>query len=345
MKAVVFDQHGGPEQLRYTDVDPPHCGPHHVLVRVKACALNHLDIWIRQGIPAYHIPLPHISGCDVAGVVEQVGAEVDGPSVGTAVLVSPGLSCWRCDWCLAGRDNLCPSYKILGAHVDGGYAELVAVPAVNAIPIPGTLTFEEAAAFPLVAVTAWHMVFALAGVKPGESVLVMGAGSGVGSMAIQMANLAGARVITTVGSDDKSPKAKALGAEEVINHSTEDLTTRIKALTNGRGVDVVIEHIGPAVWHHCLAALAKGGRLATCGATTGGEITLDIRHLFSRQLTLKGCYMGTRAELREAAALVAQGRLHPVVDRVLPLQEARAAQEVLLSRRFFGKIVLAVDKR
>ena len=342
MKAVVFHQHGGPEQLRFEEVEPPRIQPDEVLVRVKACALNHLDIWIRQGIPAYQIPLPHISGCDVAGVVEQVGTAVAGVALGDRVLVSPGLSCWRCKYCLAGRDNLCLTYKILGAHVNGGYAELVKVPGLNVLPMPVALTFEQAAAFPLVSVTAWHMLFTLAGLRPGEDVLVMGAGSGVGSIAIQMAKLAGARVLTTVGSDEKIPKAKALGANEVINHAKEQVMKQVKALTDGRGVDVVVEHIGPEVWDQCFLALAKGGRLVTCGATTGGEVKLDLRYLFSRQLTVKGSYMGTRAELLEVASLIGQVKLKPVVDRVLPLQEARAAQELLLSRKVFGKVVLTV---
>ncbi len=346
MKAVVFHEHGGPDKLQFEErPSPPAPQPHDVTVRVKACALNHLDIWIRQGIPAYKIPLPHISGCDIAGTVEQVGEGISGLAVGERVFVSPGLSCWRCDQCLAGRDNLCSSYKILGAQVDGGYAELVTVPGVNAIPIPARLTFEQAAACPLVSVTAWHMLFALGGLRPGETVLVMGAGSGVGSVAIQLARAAGARVYTTVGSDDKVTKAKDLGAEEVILHTREEVAKRVKGLTDGRGVDLVIEHIGPAVWDHCLQSLARGGRLITCGATTGGEVKLDLRFLFSRQLTLKGSYMGTRAELLEAAKLLGAGQVRPVVDRVFPLREARAAQEYMLERKVFGKIVLAVSER
>ncbi len=346
MKAVVFHEHGGPDKLQFEErPSPPAPQPHDVTVRVKACALNHLDIWIRQGIPAYKIPLPHISGCDIAGTVEQVGEGISGLAVGERVFVSPGLSCWRCDQCLAGRDNLCSSYKILGAQVDGGYAELVTVPGVNAIPIPARLTFEQAAACPLVSVTAWHMLFALGGLRPGETVLVMGAGSGVGSVAIQLARAAGARVYTTVGSDDKVAKAKELGAEEVILHTREEVAKRVKGLTDGRGVDLVIEHIGPAVWDHCLQSLARGGRLITCGATTGGEVKLDLRFLFSRQLTLKGSYMGTRAELLEAAKLLGAGQVRPVVDRVFPLREARAAQEYMLERKVFGKIVLAVSER
>ncbi|MDH4097367.1 MAG: zinc-binding dehydrogenase [Nitrospira sp.] len=340
MKAVLFKEHGGPEKLTYEDLPTPVIGPEDVRVRVKACALNHLDIWIRQGNPAYPIPLPHVSGSDVAGVVEQVGTQVEGVTVGARVFVSPGLSCWKCENCLAGRDNFCSTFGIIGAKTHGGYAEYVKVPFRNVLPMPENLTFEQAAAFPLVSVTASHMLFALAGLQHGETVLIMGAGSGVGSMAVQLAKLAGARVMTTVGSDEKIPKAVVLGADAVINHSKEKVSERVKLLTEGRGVDVVIEHIGPEVWETCLASLAKGGRLITCGATTGAEVKLDLRYVYSRQFTIKGSYMGTRAELVKAAELVGQKRLMAVIDRTYPLREARAAQELMLSRKFFGKIVL-----
>ena len=346
MKAVLFREHGGPEKLSYEDVPKPTIDRQEVLVRVQACALNHLDIWIRQGNPAYPMPLPHVSGSDIAGVVEAVGDQVEGVrsesvKVGDRVFISPGLSCWRCRECLAGRDNFCLSYGLVGAMTHGGYAEYVKVPFRNVLPIPGNLTFEQAAAFPLVSVTASHMLFALARLQHGETVLVMGAGSGVGSMAVQMAHLAGARVITTVGTDDKIPKAVLLGAHAVINHTREKVAERVRLLTEGRGVDVVIEHIGPEVWESCLASLAKGGRLITCGATTGAEVKLDLRYVYSRQFTIKGSYVGTRAELVKAAELIGQGKLKPVVDRTYPLKEARAAQEQLLSRKFFGKIVLS----
>ena len=340
MKAVVFREHGGPEQLFYGEQPVPVVGPDEALVRVKACSLNHLDIWLRQGIPGYQLALPHIPGCDVAGTVESLGEQARGHSVGDRVLVSPGISCWNCEQCLAGRDNFCQTFGILGAKRPGGYAEYVSVPVRNLLPIPGNLTFEQAAAFPLVSVTASHMLFGLAGLQHGETVLIMGGGSGVGSMAIQMVKLAGACVITTVGSDDKIPKAVILGADAVINHAKEKVAERVKLLTEGRGVDAVIEHIGPEVWDSCLASLAKGGRLITCGATTGAEVKLDLRSLYSRQLTIKGSYMGTRAELVKAVELVGQKRLMPVIDRTFPLQEARAAQELMLSRKFFGKIVL-----
>lgn len=342
MKAVVFHEHGGPEKLTYEDRPEPPIKPDEVLVRVKACALNHLDIWVRQGIPAYRIALPHISGSDVAGQIERVGEAVKGLKVGQKVFVSPGLNCGACDQCKAGRDNLCPSFSVLGAKTDGGYAEFVSVPARNVIPIPGSLSFEQAAAFPLVTVTAWHMLVTLAGLKSGETALVMGAGSGVGSMAIQIAKCIGATVITTVGSEEKIEKALLIGADHVINHSTEHIGKRVSELTGGRGVDVVVEHIGPQVLDQCVKSLARGGRLVTCGATTGGEATIDLRYLFSRQLALLGSYMGTKAELLEAAKLVGEGRLKPVIDRVYPLREARTAQEQMLSRKFFGKIVLTI---
>lgn len=341
MKAVLFREHGGPDKLSYEEMPIPKIGPQEVLIRVKACALNHLDIWVRQGSPVYAVSFPHVGGSDVSGTVEQVGAQVTGVAVGTRVFVSPGISCWNCEFCLAGRDNMCPTYDLLGAKIHGGYAEYVKVPFRNVLPIPENVTFEQAAAFPLVSVTASHMLFALAKLQPGETVLVMGAGSDVGMMAVQLAKLSGARVITTVGSDDKIPKAVILGADAVINHSKEKVSERVKLLTEGRGVDVVVEHIGPEVWGSCLESLSKGGRLITCGATTGGDVKLNLRDLYSRQLTIKGSYMGTRAELVKAAELMGQKRLIAVIDRTFPLPDARAAQELMTSRKFFGKIVLA----
>ena len=341
MKAAVFHKHGGPEVLRHEEVLVPPVNAGEVRIRVKACALNHLDLWIRQGIPAFSVSLPHIGGCDVAGIVERCASDVTGISPGDRVFLSPGLSCWRCEFCLSGRDNLCLTYRILGAQVDGGLAEFVSAPALNVIPIPGQLTFEQAAAFPLTAVTSWHMLFGLARLQPAEDILVLGAGSGVGSMAIQMARAAGARVITTVGSDDKMERAKALGAAEVLNHAREDIAERVKNLTGGRGVDVVFEHVGPATWEHSLRSLAKGGRLVTCGATTGPSVSVDLRFLYMRQTTIIGSFMGTRAELLDAAKWVGEKGIQPVIDSVLPLKEARAAHERMNDRKLFGKIVLS----
>lgn len=341
MKAVTFHQHGGPEQLTFEDVPVPVLQAGEVLVRVKACALNHLDIWIRQGIPNYPIPLPHISGCDVSGVVERVGEGTDAAHpVGQHVVISPGISCWQCAACLTGKDNFCPAYHLVGAGVHGGYAEYVKIPARNLLAMPPGLTFEQAAAYPLVSVTAWHMLKTLAAVRSGETVLVMGAGSGVGSMAIQLARQLEARVISTVGTDDKIEKAQAIGAALVINHAKEGVIQRVHAFTDGRGVDVVIEHIGQAVWDQCLGSLARGGRLITCGATSGPESPLDMRYVYSRQLTIRGSYMGTRAELLEASRFIEAGTVRPVVDSVFSLSEARQAQEHMLARKMFGKIIL-----
>lgn len=340
MKAVIFARHGGPEVLEYTDVPDPVIGTGQLLVRVKACSINHLDIWIRQGIPAYAIKLPHISGCDVAGVVERVGAGVRQIKPGDPVILTPGLSCGRCEWCRAGHDNLCASYGIRGAATDGGYAELITANASDAIPLPDGLPVEEAAAFPLVFLTAWHMLVTRAQLRVGETVLVHAAGSGVGHAAVQIAKYLKATVFTTVGAQVKEPKAKALGADAVINYQRDDFEERVRRLTRDRGVDVVFEHIGPQTWEQSLRLLAKGGRLVTCGATTGPSVALDLRYVFSRQLTILGSIMGTRAELETITQLIGRRTLKPVVDTAFPLREARAAQERMLARDVFGKLVL-----
>jgi len=340
MHAVVFRRHGGPETLEYTDVPRPTPKAGEVAVRVKACAVNHLDLWIRQGIPAYQIALPHISGCDVAGVVETCGSGVTQAQVGQLVIVAPGLSCFQCEWCRAGHDNLCQSYGIIGAKTDGGYAEWMVARERDLLPLPEGVTFEEAAAFPLVFLTAWHMLITRARLRPGETVLVHAAGSGVGHAAVQIAKLAGATVYATVGSQRKEARANTLGADAVINYQREDVAARLHALTDQQGVDVVFEHIGPQTWEASVRVLKKGGRLVTCGATTGPSVPLDLRYVFSRQLTLFGSMMGTRHELETVTRLVGQRRLRPIVDTVFPLREARAAQERLLARDVFGKLIL-----
>ncbi len=340
MKAAVFHEHGGPEALRYEEVPTPKPGRGEALIRVKGCSVNHLDIWIRQGIPAYSMTLPHISGCDIAGIVEEGGPDTPGVSPGQKVVVAPGLSCFGCEPCLAGRDNLCATFRILGANVDGGYAEFATVPTRNLLPLPENLSFEEGAAYPLVFLTAWHMLIHRAGLRPGETVLVLAAGSGIGSAAVQIARLAGARVLAAAGSDEKLGRAKHLGADTGINYTREDFSKRVKELTDGRGADVVFEHVGEATWEKSLASLAKNGRLVTCGATTGGEVRITLRPLFMRQQTILGSVMGTRAEFAEITRLMGMGRLKPVVDSVYPLKEARQAQERMLARENFGKIVL-----
>jgi NADPH:quinone reductase-like Zn-dependent oxidoreductase len=342
MKAVVFQQHGGPEVLKYIDYPDPVPRLNEVLVRVKACALNHLDLWVRQGIPGVPFPLPHIPGSDVAGEIAQIGGDVTTVRVGQKVVLTPGISCGKCAACISGQDNRCRQFTNLGYMIDGGCAEFVRVPEVNCMPYPENLSFEEAASIPLVFQTAWHMLVARAELQPGEDVLVLGAGSGVGSAAIQVAKFLGARVIATAGSTEKLQKAVELGADHLINHKTQKIREEVRRITGKRGVDVVFEHVGTATWDESIASLAPAGRLVTCGATTGYDAKIDLRFLFSRQLSLLGSYMGTKFELQTVMKLVAAGRLKPVVDRVFPLAEAAAAHAYLESSSQFGKVVLKV---
>jgi len=342
MKAIVFRQHGGPEVLEYTNVPEPSIQPNEVLVRVRACALNHLDLWVRGGLPNVPIPLPHIPGSDVAGEVTQPGAGVTTVRAGQKVVVAPGVTCGKCSACIAGRDNQCRQFTNLGYMIDGGCAEFVRVPEVNCMPYPENLSFEEAAAVPLVFQTAWHMLVARAELQPGEDVLIIGAGSGVGSAAIQIAKFFGARVIATAGTEEKAAKARELGADHTINHKSQKIRDAVRQITNKRGVDVVFEHVGTATWDDSLASLAPAGRLVTCGVTTGFDAKIDLRFLFSRQLSLLGSYMGTKSELHTVMKLVAAGRLKPIVDRVFPLAEAAAAHTYLEASQQFGKVVLRV---
>ncbi|HXG54632.1 MAG TPA: zinc-binding dehydrogenase [Vicinamibacterales bacterium] len=337
MKAIRFHQHGGPDVLRYEDAPDPVSAPDRAIVRVRACALNHLDLWQRRGLERVRIPLPHISGADVAGDVVDAGRG-DVPA-GTRVMLQPGVSCGRCASCAAGRDNLCADYDVLGYMCDGGYAELVSVPVENLIRIPDHIDFATAAAFPLTFLTAWHMLVTRGALQPGETVLVLAAGSGVGQAAIQVARAHGARVFATVG-PGKLDQARALGVDDVFDHYAEHFGQRVRDLTGGRGVDVVIEHVGEATWDRSVRALARGGRLVTCGATTGPRASIDLRHLFARQLSLMGSYMGGKPELLRATALLSAGVFTPVVDQVLPLSEARAAHDRLEAGAQFGKIVL-----
>lgn len=340
MKAVVFKQHGGPEVLEYTDVAEPQIRANEVLVEIKACALNHLDIWARRGLPGIEIPLPHILGNDVAGVVKQVGDLVTWVKTGDEVMVQPGVSCGHCEACLSGKDNFCREYDIIGYRRDGGYTEFVAVPGVNIVPKPKLLSWEEAASLPLVTVTAWHMLVTRANVQPGENVLVHAAGSGVGSVAIQIAKLRGARVITTASSDEKLAHARELGADETINYTQADWPKEVRRLTNRQGVDVVVEHTGAATWPGSISSLKPGGRLVTCGATSGFDARTDLRQVFYRHLNILGSFMGSKAELLAAMKFVEQGKIRGIVDRVLPLSEARQAHEAIENRAQFGKVVL-----
>lgn len=328
--------------LRYEDAPEPVCGPGQVRIAVQACALNHLDIWNRKGLPGRPIPFPHIAGADVAGTVLEAGAGVNGVHVGQKVVVSPGLSCGRCAACLSGRDHFCPDYDVLGSRSDGGYAQQVVVPAVNILPHPRGLSAVEAAAFPLVFLTAWNMLVTLAQVRPGETALVLGAGSGVGHAAVQIAKLHGARVIATAGSQPKLERARSLGADWTINHKSQNVQDEVRRLTDRAGVDIVFEHTGQATWGASLRSLKPGGRLVTCGATTGYQAETDLRFIFSRQLRIFGAYMGSKADLLEVWKFIDAGRLRPVVDRTFALREAAEAHRYLEEGKHFGKVVLEV---
>jgi NADPH:quinone reductase-like Zn-dependent oxidoreductase len=342
MRAVVFQEHGGPEVLHLEERPDPKIRANEVLVEVRACALNHLDVWARGGLPGIEIPLPHILGNDIAGVVREVGDVVDWVRPGDEVLLQPGVSCGHCRECLRGADNLCPEYDILGYRRDGGYAELVAAPGVGVVPKPEGLSWAEAAALPLTLLTAWHMLVARARVQPGEDVLIHAAGSGVGSIGIQVARLRGARVIATAGSEEKLEKARALGADEVVNYTREDWPREVRRLTAKQGVDVVFEHTGAATWPGSIQCLKKDGRLVTCGATSGHDARTDLRQVFYRHLNLLGSFMGSKSELLDAMRFVARGQIRAVVDRTLPLADARRAHELMADRAQFGKLVLEI---
>jgi NADPH:quinone reductase-like Zn-dependent oxidoreductase len=338
MKAVRIHQFGGPEVLTYEDIPDPQLRKDQVLVRVKACSLNHLDLWVRKGLPG--VKLPHILGSDIAGEVMEVGEYVSGVKPGQRVLVAPIHFCGHCVKCLAGVQNQCREFTVLGNAVDGGNCELFAASAGNIISIPDSLTFDQAASVPLVFVTAWHMLVGLAGVRPGQTVLVLGAGSGVGIAAIQIAKMFHCRVITTAGDESKLEKGRALGADYGINHYKQKIAEEVRKITSKEGVDIVVEHVGAATWDESMKCLKTGGTLVTCGATTGPSVGIDLRHLFARQLRILGSYMGTMGELNEVLGHVFAGSLKPVVDRTFPLSEIRAAHEYLDKSQMFGKVVV-----
>jgi len=338
MKAVRIHEFGEPEVLTYEDVADPELRKDQVLVRVRACALNHLDVWVRKGLPG--VKLPHILGSDVAGEVVEVGEYVGGFKAGQRVLLAPMHFCGHCAKCVAGLQNQCREFTALGNAVDGGNCELISVPAANVIPIPDSLEFNLAASVPLVFLTSWHMLVGRAGISPGQTVLVLGASSGVGIAAIQIAKLFHCRVIATAGDDSKLEKGRALGADYGINHYQQKISEEVRKITNKEGADIVVEHVGAATWDESVRSLKSNGTLVTCGATTGPNVGIDLRHLFGRQLTLLGSYMGTMGDLHEVLKHVFAGRLKPVVDRVFPLSETRAAHESLEKSQMFGKIVV-----
>ena len=340
MKAVRIHEHGGPEVLRYEDVPEPRIRANEVLLRVRACSLNHLDLWYRRGLPGVKVAMPHILGSDASGEVVEAGELCERIRPGQRVLLSPGVSCRQCEACVSGRDNECRRYTLWGSSIDGVNRELMPVPEWSVIPIPDDLDFEQAAAAPLVFLTAWHMLIARARLQPGEDVLVLAASSGVGQAAVQVAKLFHCRVIATAGGEEKLAKAKELGADEVIDHYGQDIAAEVKRITNRRGVDVAVEHVGSATWQKSQESLAATGRLVTCGATTGFDVRLDLRHLFFKQLSLLGSFMGTLGELHAVLKFVFRKQLRPVIDRVYPMSEIRAAHERLENKEQFGKIVV-----
>lgn len=338
MHAVRFHEPGGPERLRYEEAPTPSITADEVLVRVAACGVNHIDIWVRTG--TYPTALPHILGTDVAGVVEQVGAAVEAIKVGDHVVLYPVLACNACEYCLAGWPNRCDFVKLLGAQVDGGYAEYVKVPAHNALVLPQNVSLDTAAGLPVNFGTVWNALVTKAGIQPSDTVLVLAAGSGVGQAAFQLAKLVGAKVIATAGSEGKLSRARQLGADAVINHYEQDVAQEARRLTRGHGVDIVVDHVGSATWEKSLRSLARGGRVVSIGVTTGSEGKFDIRQIYRNELTIYGVYAYTKADLHAVLNLAAAGKIKPVIDRVLPLQEAIQAHRILEGREHFGKILL-----
>jgi NADPH:quinone reductase-like Zn-dependent oxidoreductase len=342
MKVARIHQHGGPEALVYEDAAEPRIPGNHVLVRVRACSLNHLDLFVRAGIPGMKFAMPHVLGSDIAGEIVEVGELCERVKPGWRVLLSPGLSCRQCEHCFSGDDNLCRRYTVFGYGVDGGNVELLAAPEYSVIPIPLHLSFDEAAAVPLVFLTAWHMLTTRAHLRPGEDVLVLAASSGVGSAAIQIAKMLHCRVIATAGGEEKLAKARALGADYAIDHYGQDIPAEVKKITGKRGVDVLVEHVGTATWPKSLESLAPGGRLVTCGATTGFDARVDLRYLFSKQWSLLGSFMGALGELHQVLEFVFRGQLRAVIDRSYPLAEIRRAHERVERKEQFGKVIVTV---
>lgn len=342
MKAVRIHEHGGYEVLRLEEIASPVPRADEALVRVKAAGVNHLDTWVRRGVPGYKFPLPITPGCDGAGIVEAVGSAVENVKAGDAVVLSPGVSCGYCRECLAGEDNLCRRYGIIGETRDGTCAELIALPARNILLKPDSLSFEEAASIPLVFLTAWHMLVVRAKVRSGEWVLVRAAGSGIGCAAVQIAKMHGATVLAEARTQEKADSALGLGADFAVDSSADDTLEAVGRLTGKRGVDVVVEHVGETTWESSVRSLARGGRLVTCGATSGWDARIDLRVLFFKNISLLGSTMGSKAELIEVLTHVSAGRLRPVVHTVLPFDRVAEAHRMLAERRVFGKVVLAV---
>ncbi len=342
MKALAIYEHGGIDKLQIVDLPKPTIGPDDVLVNVKAVALNHLDLFVRNGSPTLKLMMPHIPGSDVSGVIAEVGANVSELKVGQRVAINPGLSCGHCEFCIAGENSLCAEFKILGEHLTGGAAEFVRVPAVNALPMPDSVSFEQAAAASLVFLTAWRALISRARLRAGEDVLILGAGAGTSTAAIQIAKRAGARVFVTSSSDEKLQKAKQIGADVLINYSTQEWDREVFKRTDKRGVDVVFESVGAATWLKSIRSLKRGGRMVVIGATTGPRPQEEIGYIFWKQIEIIGSTMASQREFRDVMKLVFRGELKPIIDVVMPLERAREAHARLEKGEQFGKIVLTV---
>jgi len=354
VKAVVFDQHGGIEVLKLQNVAEPTPGPNEVLVHVRASACNFNDIWARRGLPGMKIIMPHISGSDIAGEIVALGSEVEAGAgsggfsnlnlkVGDEVVVHCGISCRVCDACTNGQEYFCKQFKIWGFQTgpnDGGHAEYVKVPAVNVLPKPKQLSWEEAASMPLVLVTVWRMLVTRARIRPGDFVLVLGAAGGLGVMAVQICKLFGAHAIAVGANEEKLDLAKSLGADFFINRKTQEIPAEVKKITGGRGVDIAFEHVGEATWQQSIMSLKWGGTLVTCGATTGFIGATDIRYLWNKQMNFLGSHLGSKAELLDAMRFVETGQIKPVISHVLPLAEIGQAQQIMENSDVTGKIVL-----
>jgi len=344
LKAVRIHEHGGVEKLRYEEApEPTLAGPNDAIIKLKAASLNHIDIWIRRGLTGVEIAFPHILGGDGAGIITEVGDQVRTIKTGDAVCLYPPSGCARCEFCINGREYMCVKLRVLGERENGTYAEYARVPARNCFPIPPGLSFEQAAAFPLVYITVWRMLVTNAQLKPGEHVLILGIGGGVATAALQLAAHIGTHIIVTSSSDEKLEKAKTLGAEHGINYKNADFAKEVRRLTNKRGVDLVVDCVGGDGWIKSLASLAKGGRLVTCGATAGANPPTDIRRIFWNNLTIFGSTLGDRADFREVLNFMEASRTKPVVDQVFPLRDAAAAQKRLEEGKQFGKILLRMD--
>jgi NADPH:quinone reductase-like Zn-dependent oxidoreductase len=341
LKAVRIHEYGEADQLRYEDVEEPRLtSPHEVIVGLKASALNHIDLWNRRGLTGMDVRLPHILGADGAGVVVEVGGGVTHLKQGDAVCLYPPAGCGSCEFCVTDRDFMCLRLRVLGERLNGTYAEYVRLPAQNCFPIPAGLSFEEAAAFPLVFLTVWRMLITNAQLKPGEHVLILGIGSGIGTAALQLAKHVGAHVIVTSGSDEKLELARNWGADHGFNYMQSDFAKEARVLTGKRGVDVVVDSVGGESWGKSLAALAKGGRLVTCGATAGANPQTDLRRVFWNHLKIFGSTLGSREEFRQLVAFMSTAQVRPIIDQVFSLEETAKAHRRLEQRKQFGKIVL-----